>query len=90
MDLGAFDLDQRVRLAAFEFLARQSQFASDGVLPLAVLATGFTFDGIHVSLIGPQGLFEAATPPEISPSVSCDRGQAARCNDRVRGDGTIS
>ncbi len=38
MDPGAFDLDQRVRLAAFDFLTLQAQHTPDGVLPLLIRA----------------------------------------------------
>ncbi len=58
MDLGGFDLDQRVRVAAFDFLAQQAQRTPDGVLPRTLLATGFTFDDIRVPLIDPQGIFK--------------------------------
>ncbi len=48
MENGAFDLDQRVRLAAFEFLARQTHLPSDGVPPRSLPACGFSFDGTRV------------------------------------------
>ena len=53
-------LDQRVRLTAFAFLAAQTQRTSDGVFPRKALATGFTFDEIPDPL---------AVWPCISPSL---------------------
>lgn len=57
MDHGAFDPDTQVTLAAFDCLTRQTQLTSDGVLPRAVRAPGFTVDGTRVPLIGPQRRF---------------------------------
>jgi putative restriction endonuclease len=53
------DSDQRVRLAAFEFLDRQRQLHGE-TLPRGVLATGFSFEGTRVPLLGPQGIFKPA------------------------------
>ena len=64
MDDDAVNLDQGVRLAAFRFLAEQTQVHGE-VLPRAILATGFTFDGTRVPLIGPQGIFKPANLPEM-------------------------
>lgn len=69
MDSSAVDLDTRVRLAAFAFLAEQTQLHGD-VLPRATLATGFTFDGTRVPLIGPQGIFKPAILPEVPLSIT--------------------
>ncbi len=68
MDLGAFDLDQRVSLAAFDFLGQQTE--GDGVLPRTLLATGFTFDGTRIPLIGPQGIFKPAILVKIPISIA--------------------
>jgi putative restriction endonuclease len=54
------DVDQRVRLAAFQFLDEQTRMHGEGALPRSVLATGFTFEGTRVPLIGPQGIFKPA------------------------------
>ncbi len=51
--------DQRVRTAAFEWLAAQVSIHGD-VLPRATLAQGFELDGRRVPLIGPQGIFKPA------------------------------
>ena len=69
MDHGALDLDQRVRLAAFSFLAEQTQLHGQ-VLPYATLLSGFTFDGTRVPLLGPQGIFKPAILPEIPISIT--------------------
>ena len=41
---GAGDVDRRVSLVAFAFLAEQTKLHGD-VLPCAILAIGLTFDG---------------------------------------------
>jgi hypothetical protein len=61
----AVALDQRVRLAAFEFLREQQAVRIDEVLPRSVLAAGFQFERQRVPLIGPQGIFKPAILPEI-------------------------
>src|SRR2546426_11835919 len=53
------DLDQRVRLAAFNFLEQQTQLHGE-TLPRDVLAAGFMVDGARVPLLGPQGIFKPA------------------------------
>ena len=51
------DLDIRVRLAAFQWLAAQREFHGES-LPRTVLAQGFDFEGVRVPLLGPQGIFK--------------------------------
>ena len=68
MDSKSLDLDTRVRLAAFRFLAEQTQLHGEA-LPRATLATGFMFDGTRVPLIGPQGIFKPAILPEMPISI---------------------
>jgi hypothetical protein len=46
VDHGAFDLDQRIRLAAFEFLTQQTQRTPDGVLHRTLFLKGFTFESM--------------------------------------------
>ncbi|HSB80915.1 MAG TPA: hypothetical protein VLM91_19195 [Candidatus Methylomirabilis sp.] len=53
MDGSAVDVDHRVRLPAFDFLASQTQRYGE-VLPRSALSIGLTFDGARVPLIGPQ------------------------------------
>jgi putative restriction endonuclease len=64
------DLDHRVRLAAFQFLAEQTQCTPDGVLPRTILATGFSLNGTRVPLMGPQGIFKPAILPEMPISIT--------------------
>src|SRR5438876_10857751 len=70
------DLDQRVRLAAFDWLERQRQLHGD-VLPRDVLIQGFTFEGRRVPLISPQqGIHKPAIldlPLSILTSPPSDR-----------------
>ncbi len=51
--------DDRVRGAAFDWLARQVSIHGD-VLPRAILAQGFEFDRRRVPFISPQGIFKPA------------------------------
>ncbi len=92
MDGSAAALDQRVRLAAFSFLAEQTQRTSDGVLPRVTLASGFTFDGTRVPLIGPQGIFKPAILPEMPISITTAPlvdGKPRPYEDEVGQDGLI-
>jgi len=63
------DLDQRVRLAAFNFLSEQTRLHGD-VLPRTLLAGGFLFDGQRVPLLGPQGIFKPAILPDVPLSIT--------------------
>jgi putative restriction endonuclease len=63
------NLDQRVRLAAFDWLSNQIKVHGD-VIPRSVLAKGFEYDGRRVPLIGPQGIFKPQLLPEIPLSIT--------------------
>jgi len=54
------DVDQRVRLAAFNWLEEQRHLHADNPLRYEVLLAGFLFDGTRVPLLGPQGIFKPA------------------------------
>ena len=64
------DLDSRVRLAAFSFLEAETRRAPDDVLPHALLAKGFEFDGRRVPLLSPQGIFKPAILPEMPLTIT--------------------
>jgi len=49
--------DERVRLAAFQWLKAQVSTHGD-VLRRTLLARGFDLDGHRVPLVGPQGIFK--------------------------------
>jgi hypothetical protein len=70
VDQGVLNLDQRIRVASFAIFTEQTQRTPDGVLPRTALATGFTFDGTRVPLIGPQGIFKPAIFPEMPLSIT--------------------
>ena len=53
------DHDSRIRTAAFEWLARQVSI-HEHVLPRRLLTEGFDFEGQHIRLAGPQGIFKPA------------------------------
>jgi putative restriction endonuclease len=50
------DLDTQIRLAAFHWLEEQSPLFED-VFPRSILATGFSFEGMQIPLVSPQGIF---------------------------------
>jgi putative restriction endonuclease len=51
------DIDLQVRIAAFNWLSEQVNIYGD-VLPRKVLEKGFEFQGQHIPLIAPQGIFK--------------------------------
>ena len=63
------DIDQRVRLATFEWLAKQTALRGD-VLSREVLAQGFLFEGNRIPLVSPQGIFKPKILPEIPLSIT--------------------
>ncbi|HEX7048913.1 MAG TPA: HNH endonuclease [Longimicrobiales bacterium] len=86
------DLDLRVRLAAFDFLERQTALHGE-VLPRDVLRNGFTFEGRQVRLIGPQGIFKPRILPEIPISITTappKRGMPPPYDDGLRPDGLLA
>ena len=62
-------LDRNVRLATFGWLGEQVSLHGD-VLPRAVLADGFRFDGVRVPLLGPQGIFKPKILDEAPLSIT--------------------
>jgi len=66
----ANDLDARVRTAAFNFLDAKTRRAGSDVLPRALLAQGFQFDGRRVPILGPQGIFKPAILPSMPLSIT--------------------
>ena len=85
------ELDARVRLAAFNFLAEQTRLLGE-VLPRTVLAQGFAFEGRQVRLIGPQGIFKPAILPELPltiTTVPTVEGQERPYEDEIGEDGLI-
>jgi putative restriction endonuclease len=65
----ATDHDQRVRLAAFQWLRSEVDVHGE-VLPRAVLAAGFTYEGVRVPLLGPQGIFKPAVLRDAPLSIT--------------------
>lgn len=62
------DIDQRVRLAAFDWLSKRVAINGD-VIPRQILAQGFEFEGQRVPLVSPQGIFKPKVLPEIPLSI---------------------
>ena len=63
------DVDERVRLAAFEFLRNQTRLHGE-VLLRSTLQKGIELDGQRVPLIGPQGIFKPAILPDVPISIT--------------------
>src|SRR4051812_10579577 len=53
------DLDDRVRLAAFQFLDGLQRLHGE-TLTRELFSEGFIFEGTRVPLLGPQGIFKPA------------------------------
>ena len=64
------DQDHRIRLAAFNWLEAQVATHGDDVLPRALLAQGFTLDGVRVPLLGPQGIFKPKVLSDAPLSIT--------------------
>jgi len=62
--------DERVRVAAFQFLDGQTKAHGDSALPRSVLATGFMFEG------GWSGSKDSSSPPSFSRAAT--RGALSR------------
>jgi len=62
------DIDQRVRLAAFDWLSKRVAMYGD-VIPREILAQGFEFEGKRVPLVSPQGIFKPKLLSEIPLSI---------------------
>lgn len=80
------ELDQRVRLAAFQWLRAQMGVYGE-VLPRTILAEGFTIDGRRVPLIGPQGIFKPALcelPLSITTSPKSPYADSWTPDNRLR------
>lgn len=60
--------DQRVRLAAFEWLRHQIDLRGE-VLAWSLLARGFDVDGQRVPLLSQQGIFKPRLIPEVPLSI---------------------
>ncbi|MHB8466771.1 MAG: HNH endonuclease [Acidimicrobiales bacterium] len=84
--------DRAVRLAAFEFLGRQTGLHGE-ILSRRLLADGFVFDGQRVPLVGPQGIFKPKVIPTGVPlsitSVAEVEGQSRPYEDAVNEDGQL-
>jgi putative restriction endonuclease len=89
--MSAPDIDSRVRLAAFEFLAAQTALRGE-VLPREILAQGFDLEGARVPLVGPQGIFKPALLPEMPLTITTVPEVAGRTRpyaDSMGSDGLL-
>ena len=63
------DIDRKVRIAAFNWLAEQARIRGD-VLPRSILSEGFEFGKQRVPLVAPQGIFKPKLLPQIPLSIT--------------------
>ncbi len=85
------DLDARIRLKAFEFVAGLSR-THGNALPHEALAQGFDYEGRRVPLIGPQGIFRPAVLPEVPISITTvpiEEGKPRPYEDELGADGLM-
>lgn len=85
------DVDGRVRLAAFAFLAEQVRAHGDE-LPFGVLSRGFSFEGKRVPLLGPQGIFKPAVLSDMPLSITTAplvAGRERPYEDEIAEDGKL-
>lgn len=80
------ETDQRVRLAAFQWLRAQMDVHGE-VLPRSILADGFELGGRRVPLLGPQGIFKPAlceVPLSITTSPNSPYADSWTPDNRLR------
>jgi len=63
------NIDHPLRLAAFEWLAKQTQIHGD-VLSRKLLEKGFVFRGQSIPLVSPQGIFKPRILPEVPLTIT--------------------
>lgn len=80
------ELDQRVRLAAFQWLRSEMDVHGD-TLPRRLLEQGFEIGGRRVPLLGPQGIWKPQILPDAALSIATIPG---RYSDIIRADGRLS
>ena len=86
------DVDDTVRLAAFDFLQQQTRIYGDA-LPRTVLSMGFVFKDRRVPLLGPQGIFKPAAMSDMPLSITTApiiEGRPRPYEDQVTDDGLIA
>ena len=79
------ELDLRVRLAAFQWLAAQAELHGE-TLPRSVLAEGFEFEGVRVPLLNPQGIFK---PRILDVPLSITTIPGGRYDDAVGAESRV-
>jgi putative restriction endonuclease len=87
----AGDSDQRVRTAAFAFLAAETALRGE-TLPRTLLEVGFEFEGGRVRLVGPQGIFKPAILPEMPLTITTApivEGRVRPYDDEIESGGLI-
>ena len=79
------DRDLAIRLAAFNWLSQQTSIQGD-VLPRAMLVEGFSFEGIRIPLVSPQGIFK---PKEMELPLSITTSPNSPYDDNFNHKGLL-
>lgn len=82
---GAMD-ETQIRLAAFKWLETQVQLYGD-TLPRSILAKGFEYQGVRVTLMGPQGIWKPRVFKDIPISITTVAG--GPYSDLITNDGVF-
>ncbi len=79
------DIDLAVRIAAFRWLTEQTMAQGD-VLPRALLAGGFLYEGNRIPLVSPQGIFK---PQILTLPLSITTALDGPYDDSFTSDGLL-
>jgi putative restriction endonuclease len=84
------DQDSRIRTAAFTFLEEQTRLHGE-ILSRETLSRGFSFNGMRIPLVGPQGIFKpaAAEMPLTITTAPIVEGRDRPYEDRIEAGGAI-
>lgn len=79
------DIDHKIRMAAFSWLADQQNLIGD-VLPRKLLEQGFIFDNLRIPLVSPQGIFK---PKIMEMPLSITTAPKGLYDDSFSNDGFL-
>ena len=79
-------MDDQIRLAAFDWLGKQTVIYGD-VLSRELLATGFVYNGERITLLGPQGIWK---PKSMKFPLSITTISNSQYNDSYTNEGFLN
>lgn len=85
MSLSLETNDSQIRLAAFNWLTKQTFFKGN-VFPYDLIKEGFIFNGQKIHLMGPQGIFK---PRQLKLPLSITTSPNSPYKDRYDKDGNL-